>query len=674
MQDYLKKRTLFVAFVFFIEIIALGLVFVFKQTDILKDYLQDILICLIVAFMLFNLLIVFISFAHISKAKVKSDITAIDVVGHDMQGVYDFGQIGILIVDENDKIIWTNDWISNSQNLFIDKDVFSCIPDLIKTKRLNSENETERVVVSVEGRQYEATYKKEASMYILKDVSNLESVTTYNINHSPAIGIIAIDNYIDLTGVIDEIILNDLLSSVQRLIVDYARKYDICLRKYRSDSYLAICTNESFQKMIADKFSIVQDVKSIESEYEITISIGFAAGFDDFVKLSDMAASSLDLAFSRGGDQAVIFPYGKNYIFFGGKSEAKLKRNQTRTRVLSQSLTAIIKASEDVYVMGHDFADLDAIGSSLGLYCFAGAFNKTVKIIYDENKVENKTRRAFKQSFSKDEIKEMTITSQEAIKNIKKNSLLILTDVHRPSMCMAKDIVDKFTKVAVIDHHRRSEEFVNKPIFVHIEPSASSASELVTELIRYSQTRIELSNSIATMMLAGILLDTNYYRNKTGSITYSASLVLKDYGADNQIADSFLKEDYSEYALKTKIRANSETPYTGIVISVSDDGDIVEKSMLAIVAQETLAIQGIKACFVVGRIGENEIGISSRSDGTVNCQRLMEKLPSGSGGGHFAAAAVQFKDKTVSEVYNELKDVLEQHLNDAMSTTKGVIK
>ncbi len=672
MQDYLKKKALYALFLSFIEIIGIAIVFVLKYTNIVKsDTIIDYLTAISGACIIINLAFILIVLSLISKTKMRTDVNAIDVVGSDIQEIYKFGMLGIIIVDEKNKIVWTNDWFPNSQSKLIDKELFKLMPDLIKLTYEQEENKKkDRVVISINDRQYEATYKKTANMFILKDVSSLESVTAYNINHSPVLGIISIDNYADIAAVLDDIALNDMLSSAQKEIVDYAKENDVCLRKYRSDSFMAICTHESFEKMIKDQFSIIQKVREqTNNGYELTLSIGFAEGFDDYNKLSEMASSALNLALSRGGDQAVVFPYGKNYVFFGGKSEARSKRNQSRIRVLSQSLTAIIQESEDVYIMGHGNADFDAVGSALGLYCFVKAFNEKVHIIYDENAVEQKARRAFKQSFSKDEINLMTITSLEAQKIIKSNSLLILTDVHSPKMCMSKELIESFKKFAVIDHHRRSEEFVDKPLFVHIEPSASSASELVTELIRYNQSRIEIPNKIATMMLAGILLDTNHYRNKTGTITYDASLILKEYGADNNVADNFLKVEYNEHVLKTKIMASSYSPYTGIIVATSEDEDIIDRSMLAIVGQETLEIQGVKACFVIGRISEKSIGISCRSDGTVNCQMLMEKL---NGGGHYAAAATAILDKTVADVHEMLKDLLEQHLNDAMLNTKGV--
>ena len=562
MQNFLRKKLLIISGFFFVELVILGVLFILKNQNYINElYYLDIIIFTFSIFMLINLIVVFTCFAQISKSKVKSDVQAIDIIGKDTNDIYEFGGIGLIIVDDNNKIVWTNEWTPNSQGLLIDKEIYTVFPDLVKEK----ENPTGNTITEINGKKYQASYKKEANLFILKDVDNFQALSKYQIDFSPAVGIISIDNYLDLSGAYDELELSDMLSLVQKNIVEYAKKFNVYLRKFRADSYLAICTLESYKKMEADNFSIIQKVKEVSAKKDnnidfnmITISIGFAVGFDDYNKLSEMAASSLDLALSRGGDQVVVIPYGKNYTFYGGRTDAKTKRNQSRARILSQSLTAVISSSENVFIMGHTNADLDAIGSSLGFYSLTKTYNEKVKVVYDEDFVETKTKLAVRKTFTKEQMDEIFITPQEALKQAKVNSsLLILTDVHRPSMCISKDLVSKINKIAVIDHHRKTaDESVSKPIFSMIEPSASSASELVVELIRYNQKRIEVPSSIATMLLAGIILDTNHFRNKIGPITYAAALELKNYNADNTIADSFLKEDYNEYILKTRIMAN----------------------------------------------------------------------------------------------------------------------
>ncbi len=667
MQDYLKKKSIQFCILIFVQLLCYTAVFVCMQLKYFTEYLMDIIIILSVVFFVIDLFFVIWLISHVSKARSKSDVKAIDIVGNNINEIYEFGKLGIVITDEQNKIIWSNEWFPGSSSTLLDQDIWTWQGELVK---LTDENNKEPVKIMIQSQVYAVDYIPNARVFIFRDITDIESISTFATEHSPAVGIIAIDNYSDIVALLDDVTVNDMLASVHGIIANYAKKYNLLIRKFRADSYIVLCTRAAYERMKADKFSIVQKVHDDITESgdnELTISIGFAVGFDDYVKLSDMANEALDVALSRGGDQAVISPYGENLIFLGGKSEAKSKRSTVRARVLSQSLSSLIDDADDVYIMGHADADLDAIGSCLGLYCFASREGKKVHIVYEEDLIEAKTRKAFKKTFTKEEIKELTMSPAEALRNMKKESLLILTDVHRPSICLSRDVVDKAKNIAIIDHHRRAEEFIDKPLFVHIEPSASSASELVAELIRYSKYHIEVPPHYATMMLAGIFLDTNFYRQKTGSRTYEASFVLKEFGADNQIADDFLKEEYEEYALKTKIMSNSSTPYYGVIISLADGNDIIDRTILAIVAQETLSIKGVNACFVVGRTGENEIRISSRSDGTINCQMLLEKL---GGGGHYTASAAAFRDKSIEEVNDMLRSVLDQYLADARMEDK----
>lgn len=667
MQDFVKKNTIGVILVFFVELLILVAAFVIKQLGFFQNILVDILILAITILLFLNWIYVIVILLKVSHAKMKTDVNAIDVIGEDIQSVYDFGQIGLILTDSDHNVIWTNEFFPSAQSTLIDMNIFDWNNELAKLLN-NSDDSDANVIIDVDNRKFKVSYKRLTSMFILKDVTECENANKFTYEHSPVLGIIAMDNYSDIATIVDDLTLNDMVAKIQAIIGSYCEKYNLCFKKFRQDSFLILGEQNSYEKLVNDKFSIIQKVKDEVNAngYKFTLSIGFALGFHDFNKLSDMANVALDVALSRGGDQAVISPYGKNFIFYGGKSESKSKRNLSGLRVLSKSLSACIEKSDDVYIMGHRNADMDAIGSSLGLYIFASSYipENKVHIVYDEFNVDNKTRDAIKGIF-KDDLKSMVVTSSDAIKSFRKNSLLILTDVHKPSMCMSSDLVNKAMRIAVIDHHRRGEEYVNKPEFAYIESSASSASEIITEFIRYNALRIEVPSRVATCMLAGILLDTNHYRQSTSSTTYDASMLLKDYGADNQIADNCLKADYNEYALKTKIMANSKVPYTGIVVSFGEEDDIIDRTVLAIVAGETLEIQGIKACFVIGRVEENKIGISARSDGTINCQMLMEKM---NGGGHFRSAATQIINTTIEDTYKNLLDVFSQYLQDATSS------
>lgn len=666
MQKLIHKELTVLVFLFLLETLGAGALFFLMDNNYITEYINEILIGALFGVLLVDLISVIIAINKIANAKNRTDISSLSIIGKDIQEAYDFGKIGLIITDDKFEVIWVNKIFSNLQNKLIDHNLFEWEP---KLKELSDKSINE-MKLEINNRHYAVRYLAPAKIYIFKDITENEELIKYSVDHAPAVGIIAIDNYQDLANILGDLSINDDLASIQKIIVEYAKKFNLLLKKYKNDSYLFICTHYDYQRLIHDKLSILQEVRNENKngDNELTLSIGLSSGIDNYSRLFEFASTALDVALSRGGNQAVISYYGENLRFIGGQTEAKEKKNSVQSRVMSNSLRALIEEASSIYIMGHNTADLDAIGSALGVYCFASYSTKKVKIVYDEFLLENKTRKAFKKMFNKEQINSMTISPSKAIDEFTSKSLLILVDVHNPYNTMSPSLVKKAEKIAVIDHHRRGENYVEKTEFNYIEPSASSASELVAEMIRYASINIDIPPSIATFMLSGIILDTNYYRNKIGAKTYDASYILKTYGADNAVADSFLKEEYEEYALKTKIMSNSITPYYGVVISVADQKDIVEQAMLARVAIETLQIEGINACFVIGRISEKEIGLSSRSDGTISCQILCEKL---GGGGSFSAAAARFSNVSLDDVVNRVKNVLDQYLNDAKQKKVG---
>lgn len=666
MQKLLHNILITIVIIFLFETALCGCLFFLMDSSYLSNYIKDLLVGAIFLIIILNLLIIIIAFKKISNAKYKTDISSLDVIGYDIQKAYDFGKIGIIIVDDNNCVIWTNTFFNYIQSKLIDCNIFEWEP---KLKALH-DTKIDEVKLEINNIHYAIKYLPQTKMYIFKDISTSENLIKYSEEHMPAVGIITIDNYQDLANLLDDLSINDNLATIQKIILDYSKKFNLLLKKYKNDAYFFICTKKDYDAIIADKFSILQNVRNImsDNDNDFTLSIGISSGTDNYLRLFELASKALDVALSRGGNQAVVSTFEENLKFIGGQTEAKEKKNSVQSRVMSNSLTALIEESNAVYIMGHDIADLDAIGSCLGMYCFASISCKKVKIIYDEFALENKTKKAFKKLFNKEQINEMTISPSKAIDEITSKSLLIVVDVHNPSNTMSPSLVKKADRIAVIDHHRRGEKYIEKTEFNYIDPSASSASEMIVEMIKYSSLSIDVPTSIATFMLSGIFLDTNYYRNKIGVRTYDASYILKSFGADNTLADSFLKEEYEEYALKTKIMSNSIIPYYGILIARADQKDIVEQAMLARVATESLQISGINACFVVGRISDKEIGLSSRSDGSISCQILCEKL---GGGGSFTSAAARFQSTNIDDIVAKVKNILDQYLNDARQKKVG---
>ena len=599
-----------------------------------------------------------------SKMRHQTDLKAADLIGADIQEAYNFGMIGLVIVDEKYTVLWANELFKERQIDILDTDILEWQPAL---ESLIGASSNAVAKIELNTRNYDVKFIADAGLFIFKDVTEYETIYSFSKKQAVVVGTIIIDNYSDLTGNADD--SNDVVSKVRNAIFEYARDNQVLLRRYKSDAYFMICNYESLMKMEEDKFSLLETIHKIGEKEDLppTLSIGIAHDFPDVVKLNEMANSAIEIAMSRGGDQVVVSRYGQDLMFFGGKTEAQENRNKVKVRVMADSVISLIKNSSNIVIMGHTMADMDAIGACLGMRAMCEYCGKPSSIVYDPKLTEKKTRGAITSTFSREDLAKMMVSPNDALDRIKTNTLVIVVDVHRPSMTMAPKLLEKATKVMVVDHHRRSEEFIESPVFSHIEPSASSSCELVAEFVRYASVnpRIIIPPHYATIMLSGIFMDSNYFKAKTCGIrTFEASMILKEFNADNSKADDFLKDEFEEYTLITKIISTLKTPYYGVVYCIAEDDDIIEAATLAKVGNQCMQMRGVNACFVIGKTGVNEVRISCRSDGSINVQLLAEKL---NGGGHFTQAAVTFKNMPIDTVESKLLDVLNEYLNDARS-------
>jgi len=660
----MKIRALFIVALELISVAALAVFYFYDFFNFRDIYIIEYLFATLAGFVVINVLFIWVMLVRLSKIRKKSDLKAAELIGNDVQEAYKFGMIGLVVVDENDIVLWTNDLFQERQIDLLDINILEWQPNL---RELHDASPDVVVKIEVNSRNYDVKYLSDAGLYIFKDMTEYESIFEYSREQAPVLGIIMLDNYSDVAGNLDD--ANDVISKVKNLIFDYAKEYGVLLRRYRNDAYFALCNYSSLSRMKKDRFSLLEKVRELGAKEETppTLSIGLAHDFPDVVKLNEMAGNAIDIAMSRGGDQVVVSKYGDELIFFGGKSEAQEKRNKVKVRVMADSVLSLIKNSSNVIIMGHTAMDMDALGACLGMRAICEYCNKSSHIVYDPKLLERKTKFALTGAFSREELARITISPSDSVDKVRSNTLVIVCDVHRPSLTMAPKLLEKATKVMVIDHHRRAEEFIESPVFSYVEPSASSTCELVTELIRYSSAnpRIEISPTYATIMLSGIFLDTTYFKSKnTGIRTFEASMVLKEYGADNSVADDYLKDEFEEYSLVTKIISTLKTPHYGVVYCVAEESELIEISTLAKVANQCMQMKGVNAAFVIGNTDEKETRISARSDGTINVQMLAEKM---FGGGHFTMAGVSFKNGTIKKAEEKLLEVLNEYLNDARS-------
>lgn len=669
MYKTLKKQNRIKLFLFFIDILILVAfsILLFEGENWFNNKIifdESIFIAVTLLIIIINAIGNMATSSMFEKEARKNHLNISFMLGADINEAYQFAQLGLIYYDEKDKtILWTSELFEIRKIKLLGTNLFEFQPklhDLFLTTDAKKE-----VEIEVQGRKFIATLLPELCVILLKDNTELSNLIEIRQEQAPVIANILIDNLNELRGITDDLIVTEIEQKTRKEINDWAKEYDLVIRKYKEDAYIAIFDEKTYQELLKDKFSLIDRVRTVSETNGniLTISIGIGRGSHDVKALAELANSSIDIALSRGGDQCVINNYSANMEFYGGKTFSKGKRSIVKSRVLSQSMISYINSCHNILIMGHKDADMDAIGACLGVYAIARRSQKDVNIIYDPNLVEAKAKGAISYSFNKYEVQDIFISPSSASEKIDANTLLFVVDCHSENMVMSKEVLAKAKNIAIIDHHRKLEDAIVEPGFIFQDPNASSTCELILELIKFGGINITIPEKIATIMLSGILLDTNNFRNRTGSRTYEACAVLKEYGAKSDEADTFLKDEYEEYLLKIKTMNNIvKNPYYGIVIVHANQDDIVDRSFLAKVADETMNLKEVKACFAIGRTTSKEVSISARSNGTINVQLIMEKMR---GGGHFTAAATQIESASIDPIKDELLKVLRLFMNDA---------
>ena len=669
MNKLLASQRRWIVLILLLEMVSSVTLFTLSLFFTKFDYYFYIAIALTVFFALVDGIFALSYNLAFRKRKGKADLKASSILGNDINEAYNFGEIGLAVCGPEDEVIWANDFLTDRFPNLLDENIYRVFnfdrDSLIKS---NEQRNGAHIKISKENRAYEVELIPEANLFLFKDVTDFTTVYEYNRNQSPVVGYIAIDNYSDSQmHISDDTKFAEMQSGVNDMIMKFASDHNALLRRIKDDRYLFIMTKENYESIETDKFSIVDAVKK-KYPRGFTLSLGVALGFPDYAKLASMASSALDVALSRGGDQAVVDRHGEALKYYGGKTDLAPSRNRVKTRTLSNSFVTILKNYRNVVIMGHKTADFDAVAASLGVYALCKSVSIPARICYEDQLVEDKARRAIECEFKKEEFDQIFVTMRELDSLIHEETLLVMVDHSNPTISIFEAYVKKFSHIAVIDHHRPGNQIISNPVFEDIDTSASSASEIITSFITYNPNNIPLDERTATFLLAGICLDTHFYHEHATNSTFEASAQLKNFDADSLKVVEFLKEDLEEYRQKISILDNGETPVTDVYITVSPDEEIVSEITLSRVADESISIRGIQAAFCIGRINPHVVKVSARSDGSINCAAIMEKMH---GGGRFVMAATTLQDVTVDEVKAQLKEVLKDYLDDARISTPG---
>ena len=472
----------------------------------------------------------------------------------------------------------------------------------------------------------------------------------------PSVAILMIDNYEDLMKACPESKRSALLADIEGKLNDWCAGSGALLLSYDRDRYLFVMEEKDFAVYAEKKFDVLDAVRTVESGgVTATLSIGVGRDGDSFESLFKNADLALEMALSRGGDQAVVKDRN-NFEFYGGRSKTTEKRTKVKSRVMANALRELIDDARNVYVMGHKYADMDSLGAAAGICCISRKLGKKAQIVIDtENNAAHPVLRALQQM---PEYAGVFVNGDTAFLHAQPDTLLVVVDTNRPDSVESEPLLESCTRVAVIDHHRRGSSYIDKMTLNYHEPYASSASELVTELMQYLIEPADILKSEAEALLAGIVLDTKNFTNRTGGRTFEAAAYLRRCGADTQDVQRMFQSDLDAMVTRYAIMRQAEIYHSDIAIVAADEA--YDRVTAAKAADELLTIRGIRASFVMYR-KDDGVYMSARSLGEVNVQVILEAL---GGGGNSTTAGGQAKGITVAEAKEKLLAAIDKYFED----------
>lgn len=490
------------------------------------------------------------------------------------------------------------------------------------------------------------------------DVTSFENLKELYYDNQTCIALINVDNFDELMSSAGEGRDLEISTEIDKHIRAWVDKMGAAVARYRDHQYEVILTNKNYKNLISNKFEILDEIRKIETDtdFPVTLSIGIGISGKTISESEDYAQAALDLALGRGGDQAVVKNVS-NFEYYGGKSQSVEKGFKGKSRIIAHALKILMAQSSKVFIMGHKNPDLDSFGAALGIHRMAKIVGKDVFIVinnYNDSMVDiiEDAKCTGEYSF---------ISTEKALSLADEHSLVVVVDTHRPALVESIELVEKVKRTVVIDHHRRAEDVLPDQILSYMESYASSASELVTEVVEYANEKTNkkvLTKLEADALLAGIMVDTNRFAVKAGVRTFEAASWLRRAGADLINVRRYFQADSESLRVKALCLANAIFHEGGVAMSVCPGENLNSQIINSQVADELLTIKGIKASFVAGRNEQGKTVVSARSLGDINVQTIMEKF---GGGGHLNTAGAQV-DVTPEEILEQIKDALKDQI------------
>ena len=586
------------------------------------------------------------------------------------------------LLDDSGKVIWTNIAFENviHQPKGYKKSITSLFPTMTRD-RLPDENGADEAqyALEYEGSEYTAKFKKislkemaehsdmiEAEGYegyliavYLYDVTALHIALQEVDDQSLAVGMIYLDNYDEALDGVEEVRRSLLIALIDRKVNKYISGFDGICKKLEKDKYLVIMRKRAVAQLQESRFDLLEDVKTVNigNEMAVTISIGMGLDGLTYAQNYEFSRNAIDLALGRGGDQAVI-KTPDSITYYGGKSQQVEKNTRVKARVKAHALREIISGKDQVLVMGHRMPDADSFGAAVGIYRIALTLGRKAHIVLNEVIPAIQPMVEMYQG-NHDYEEDMIIGNQQAVEAAGSNTVLVVVDVNKPSITECPDLLRLCKSVVVLDHHRQGTETIENATLSYVEPYASSACEMVSEILQYTYDNIKIRPEEADCMYSGIMIDTNNFMIKTGVRTFEAAAFLRRSGADVTRVRKLFREDAEGYKAKADAVSQAEIYRQFFAISICTADDLPSPTIIgAQAANELLNIRGVKASFVLTDY-QGKIYISARSIDEVNVQIIMEKM---GGGGHLNTAACQMEGVGIIEAMGALKRTVDSML------------
>ena len=636
--------------------IYLLVVITFLIMTIVVVFLSNNLVTVVCLFLLMIAFLVLFYFQK--KCYQKTEIEQIQYINHQAEDslslLLEQMPVGVVKLNmESSEIEWFNPYAELMLTTEDGEINHSQVQEIFKTA-ISSPG----IYANVGEKRYAVHLDNKSGVLYFFDVSGEYEATVELVTSRPVIGVISIDNYDDLEDETSDSDISHINSFVANFVAKFTGKYQMFSRRVTMDRFYLFTDYTVLEQLMQDKFSVIDTFReeAKQRDLPLTMSMGLSYGDGDHEGIGKVALSNLNLAEVRGGDQVVVKENDetKNPIYFGGGSAASIKRTRTRTRAMMTAISEKLRSVDRVFVVGHKNLDMDALGSAVGMQLFASNILDESYVVYDAEQMSPDIHRAIQ--FLENEGVTKLLPLNQAIEMVTNRSLLVMVDHSKTALTLSKEFYDLFTQTIIIDHHRRDQDFPENAVITYIESGASSASELVTELLQFQNSKkSRLSRMQASVLMGGMMLDTKNFTSRVTSRTFDVASYLRTRGSDSVVIQELAATDFEEYRLVNELILQGQAVQPSILVAQAKDGKEYDTVVISKAADTMLAMSGIEASFVIAKNSQGDISISARSRSKINVQRIMEEL---GGGGHFNLAAARLTDMSLQEAGDRLKTVI----------------